>query len=102
MLSARHRVHDVVVELQLSCLVLLLATRRTSLLPVCCQCLGKVQVWAMLMYFDDVLGRLADYVEKSPLLSTNTFILISGAWIAKHCCHNDGIESLHHALLIAA
>jgi arylsulfatase A-like enzyme len=36
-----------------------------------------LQVWAMLEYMDDVLGRLFDYVEGSPLRD-NTYIMIMG------------------------
>ncbi|KAF6255529.1 alkaline-phosphatase-like protein [Scenedesmus sp. NREL 46B-D3] len=35
------------------------------------------QVWAMLEYMDDVLGRLFDYMEASPLRD-NTYIMIMG------------------------
>ncbi|KAF6257012.1 alkaline-phosphatase-like protein [Scenedesmus sp. NREL 46B-D3] len=36
------------------------------------------RLWAMLMYIDDVLGLLVEYVERSPLLRTNTYIMVAG------------------------
>jgi hypothetical protein len=44
----------------------------SSLLPCC------IQLWAMLMYFDEVVGRLVEYVENSPTLRGNTYIMIAG------------------------
>jgi len=45
----------------------------------------------MLMYFDEILGQLADYVDQSPQLRGNTYILIAGelikpAAVAAGCC----------------
>jgi hypothetical protein len=42
-----------------------------------------LQLWAMLMYFDEVVGRLVEYVENSPTLRGNTYIMIAGEphWI---------------------
>ncbi|WIA18401.1 hypothetical protein OEZ85_009862 [Tetradesmus obliquus] len=38
----------------------------------------NARLWAMLMYFDEILGQLADYVDQSPQLRGNTYILIAG------------------------
>ncbi|KAI8466606.1 MAG: alkaline-phosphatase-like protein [Monoraphidium minutum] len=38
---------------------------------------STIEVWAMLEYMDDVLGRLFDYLETSPL-HKNTYVLLMG------------------------
>ncbi|WIA15052.1 hypothetical protein OEZ85_001752 [Tetradesmus obliquus] len=34
-------------------------------------------VWAFLMYLDDVLGKIFDYVDSSPVLRRNTYIMLT-------------------------
>lgn len=42
---------------------------------LCVHSLPRMQVWAFLEYMDDVLGRLFDYIDSSPLRN-NTYVLL--------------------------